>query len=380
LPVTTERRKSAAIARTVVLALIAVSACWALIVAITGGADLRPYGIPFRSTEADRPAVLAVVLIAVYATAFRRRLPADAAWLEDRVGPVAQFLERRASLVALAVAAMTFLLAMTYGVHIAGGSDSYGYISQSRFWLAQDLIVEQPLAAGVPWPDPEWTLAPLGYRPARQPGAIVPVYAPGLPLLMALGTLLIGACGPYLVVPLTSAALVWLTYRLGADSWSRGVGVTAAIVMATSPTFLFMAMNPMSDVPVSTFFTAALVIALSQSRARAFWTGVVLSMGIAVRPNLVPIGVVYLGLLLARAGAGERLRTVTWFSLGGLPLVGLVGMVNAALYGAPWRSGYGSLEGFYALSYVLTNVRQYTEWLLGSETPFVLLAVVPWEV
>jgi hypothetical protein len=377
LPATTEPRNTTAIMRRVVLALIAVSAFWTLVVATTGGSDLRPHGIPFRSTEADRPAALALVLIALYVAAFRRRLPADAAWLEDRVRPVAQFMERRAALLALALTAITFLLGMRYGVHVAGGSDSYGYISQAQLWLSRDLIVEQPLAAGAPWPDADWTLAPLGYRPARQAGAIVPVYAPGLPLLMALGTLLIGACGPYLVVPLTAAALVWLTYRLGAGIWSRGVGVTAAMVMATSPTLLFMTMNPMSDVPVSMFFTAALVVAVSQAKARAFWTGVVLSIGIAIRPNLVPIGAVYLGLLMARAAAGERLRTMIWFSLGGLPSVMVIAATNAVLYGAPWRAGYGNLAEMYGWGYGWPNVRQYTTWLLQTETPFILLAVVP---
>ena len=377
MPVTTERRHSTAITRTLLLALIAVSTVWALIVAVSGGFDLRPYGIPFKSTDADRPAALSFILIAVYAAAFRRRLPTDAVWLEDRVRPVAQFVERRASLLVLAVAAITFLVGMRYGVHVAGGSDSYGYISQSRLWLSRDLIVEQPLAAQVPWPDADWTLAPLGYRPAQQPGAIVPVYAPGLPLLMALGTLLIGACGPFLVVPLTAAMLVWLTYRLGVAVWSRSAGMAAATLMATSPTLLFMTMNPMSDVPVSTFFTAALLIALSQSNARAFWCGVVLSIGILVRPNLVPIGAVYLGLLVARAPAAERPRTVMWFGLGGLPLILVIGITNAALYGAPWRAGYGSLEELYSWRYVPTNVLRYTGWLLSTETPFVFLAAVP---
>ena len=377
MPVTTERRASAAITRKLLLALIAASTFWTLTVAVTGGFDLRPSGISFRSTEADRPAYLALALIAAYAVAFRRRLPADAAWLDRRVRPIAGFVERRAVPIVVAVAAVTFLLGMRYGIHVAGGSDSYGYLSQSRLWLSRDLIVEQPIAAQVPWPDADWTFAPLGYRPAQQPGAIVPSYAAGLPLLMALGVLLIGACGAYVVVPLTAAGLVWLTYGLGARLRSRSVGVTAAMLMATSPTLLFMTMNPMSDVPVSTFFVAALAIALSPSRWRDWWTGVVLSIGILVRPNLVPVGVVYLGLLLVRAPAGERLRTVIRFGLGGLPLVVLVAMVNAALYGAPWRSGYGSLEGFYSLGYVLTNVRQYTGWLLSTETPFVLLSLLP---
>ena len=50
------------------------------------------------------------------------------------------------------------------------------------------------------------TWSPLGYRPSpHRPDAIVPLYAPGLPLLMALAQLIAGFCGAFLVVPLCGA-------------------------------------------------------------------------------------------------------------------------------------------------------------------------------
>jgi hypothetical protein len=146
--------------------------------------------------------------------------------------------------------------------------------------------------------------------------------------------------------------------------------------IATSPTFLFMTLNPMSDVPVTAFFTAGLVLALSPWRSRAFWTALVVSLGIFVRPNLVPFGAIYLGCLLMRSAAGERWRTLWQFAAGGALPVLAVAASNTYLYGAPWRAGYGDLREMYAFGYVLRNVQQYVTWLFQMETVFIFLAPV----
>jgi hypothetical protein len=361
-------------ARNVLRALVAAAALWTLLVAVTGGFDLRPYQIPFKSTEADRPAYAALLLVILYVALFRRAVRDDLQWLEDRAQPVARVLERWSFLLVLAAAAITFALAVAFGIHVGGGSDSCGYISQARLWLAGDLVVEQPIARGVPWPDADRTFAPLAYRPAQQPGAIVPVYAPGLPVFMAIAQFLVGQCGVYLVVPLFGAWLVWTTYRLGVLMWSPLVGLASALLVATSPTHTFMALNPMSDVPVTAFLTAGLMLALSSFRSRAFWTALVVSLGIFVRPNLLPLGAIYLGCLLARCGVGERWRTLWLFAAGGAVPVLAVAATNAFLYGAPWRAGYGDLREMYSLGYLLHNVRYYPAWLLQMETAFVFLA------
>lgn len=285
-------------------------------------------------------------------------------------------VERYAAALALAAAAIVFVAAMAFGIHVAGGADSYGYISQAELWLRGDLVVEQAIAREVPWPDPDFTFSPLGYRPAPQhPGAIVPVYAPGLSILMAVGQLLLGRCGVFAVVPLLAAWLVWATYRLGASVWSPLAGLFAALGVATSPLTGFMALNPMSDIPVSAFLVAGLALALSDWRHRAFWTGLVVGLGVLVRPNLVPLGAVHLACLVVRAPREERWRTALWFGAGGLPGVATVAGVNTVLYGAPWNAGYGSLAALYGWSYPLQNVPQYLAWLVQTETPLILLSV-----
>jgi hypothetical protein len=73
------------------------------------------------------------------------------------------------------IAAAVFALALSYGSFVAGGSDSYGYVSQARLWARGTPITHEPLIAQVTWNDADKTFAPLGYRPGREPGTIVPV-------------------------------------------------------------------------------------------------------------------------------------------------------------------------------------------------------------
>src|SRR3954469_25863065 len=102
---------------------------------------------------------------------------------------------------------------LRYGAMVAGGADSYGYISQAGYWQRGTVVVQEDVIRPSPWPGAPLTWSPLGYRPSpNQPGAIVPLYAPGLPLLMALLQLLGGYCGAFFVVPLCGALTIWLTY------------------------------------------------------------------------------------------------------------------------------------------------------------------------
>jgi hypothetical protein len=317
------------------LALMLAVAGWAALVAITGGIDARASGLPLRSHDARRPALLAAVLGLAYAWRFGRHFAEDWAW-------IARAVDRATALLAVLVAGTTLAIGLRFGSFVAGGADAYGYVSQADLWLAGDLIVEQPIAREVPWPLADWTLAPLGYRPSVQGGGMVPTYAPGLPILMAASKWATGACGPYYVVPLLGAATVWLTFVLGRQLASPGIGLAAAVLMAASPVFLFMMLWPMSDVPVSTFWVGALAVMLSRVRLRPLWTGLLLSGGILVRPNLAPVAV-----------------------------------IHHVLYGAPWKSGYGDLESLYSPGFFTTNISRYTGWLRDTQTPWIFLAAVP---
>jgi hypothetical protein len=369
---------------------------WAVVIAITGGIDVRLWGLRVSSREPTRLFVALLILIAIYAIAFRQLAI-------GRAKALPRAIDRASQLIAIALVAMTLIVALRYGSFVAAGSDTYGYISESRLFLSGDLIVDQPLAREVSWPNADLTLAPLGYRPTEAGGAIVPTYAPGLALLMAAVTLALtpfglGGCGAFVVVPLLGAAMVWLTYRLALRLMSRTESIAAAALMATSPAFVASLLVPMSDVPVATFFLAAVVFALGVWPAggasqggdrqggrgaewRALAAGGATGLAVLVRPNLVPLTIIfaaYIGIVTFRArGWRAGAIVVAWFAAGVLPGIATVAVLNAHWYGAPWKSGYGSLGDLFSWSYGPVNARRYTQWLLDTQTPFILAFAIP---
>jgi len=282
----------------------------------------------------------------------------------------------------LALIAGMLTLAVLYagvrwGAMVAGGADSYGYVSQAGYWQRGSVVVQEDVIRQSPWPGAAFTWAPLGYRPSpNRPDAIVPLYAPGLPLLMALGQLIAGFCGALLVVPLCGALTIWLTYLLGRRVFDApGMALWAACLVATSPVFLYQLMNAMSDVPVTAAWTLALVLTLSR---RPLTAGLAMSAAIAIRPNLAPLaGVLLAWTVLSEArerGVSDAMSAAWRVALGvGVSAIGIA-VFNARVYESALTSGYGTTSDLYALRFFPTNVRQFATWIADVETPIVAFA------
>src|SRR5207342_3205794 len=76
-------------------------------------------------------------------------------------------------------------------------------------------------------------------------------------------------------------------------------------------------------------------------------------------------------------------RNVLWpsviFLLAAAPGIVVMAWLNAARYGSPLASGYGSTDALFSLAHVGPNLARYPRWLLETETPFVVLALLaPW--
>ena len=52
-------------------------------------------------------------------------------------------------------------------------------------------------------------------------------------------------------------------------------------------------------------------------------------------------------------------------------------LINALLYGGPLNTGYASFSELYSLGSLPLNVRNYFVWLVQTQTPLILLALVP---
>jgi len=355
--------------RRVLLVLSVIALAWGGLVIATGGIEWRIAGVLFRSRAPDRALLIALVLLVTQAVLFSEAFAKDVSRAAATARP---FLP----LAALLVALMLGFHGIFFGSFVAGGADSYGYVSQAYAWAGGTLPAAQPIPLSVPWPSGDFSLAPLGYRPGITPHTMVPTYAPGLPLVMA-AFLVFGACGPYLVVPACAALVVWLSFALGRRAGGPWAGILAALFVATSPVVTFQAMWPMSDVPAAALWTGAAVAALGDRRRDAFISGLWTAAGLLVRPNLPVIPVVFFCFLFAAARGRERWMRPAVFAVPVAAVVLFIAVLYTAWYGAPWNSGYGAAADIFGASNVIPNLRRYPVWLWKSQSPLILLALLP---
>jgi hypothetical protein len=163
---------------------------------------------------------------------------------------------------------------------------------------------------------------------------------------------------------------VWLTFVLGRDLAGAGPGVAAAILIAVTPVFVFQLVQPMNDVTVATLWTAVLVLA-ARPRDHSGWIGALTGLALLIRPNLAPAAAVVAAWCLS--GGIRRFLT---FAAAASPFVLMVIVFNAALYGHPLQSGYGSASDLFSPGYVLPNIRNYGRALLETQLGFPLLGAL----
>jgi hypothetical protein len=370
----------------VVLALVA--GCWALVVAATGGLSIGHGASRIRSRSPQNSTRLAIVsAITAWALlpAARRRQALTGEWrsVVRRVArtstSVREVGPKLVPFMAAAVAVAVVAIAILKGAFVAGGSDSYSYLSQAELWAHGTLRVEQPIVREVEWPFADKAFAPIGYVAAGGT-RIVPVTPPGFPIVMAVFDRIAGHRAVFYVVPLLGGLAVWATYLMGCRLAGRPVGLSAAVLLATSPTFLFQLMNPMSDVPAMAWWSLTLALLPCESRGAAFAAGVSAGLAILTRPNLVPVAVVpglfFLWGAKERTWTGRAVPRALLFAAGAIPFCVAVAALNAFWYGSPVASGYGAFDHLYGWANVWPNLSQYSRWLLETQTPVVLLACV----
>jgi hypothetical protein len=189
----------------------------------------------------------------------------------------------------------------------------------------------------------------------------------------------------FYAVPLFGAAFVLLTAVLGKQLHSWPLGAGAALLLASSPSFLLQVTQPVSDVPAAAWWTLSLACALSSRAWAAPLGGIAAAMAILTRPNLVPLAAVLGGFHLWKslpvAGEGRR-REITRTALFSIPVAAgcfMVAAFNQYLYGSPLASGYAPLAELYQWRHVGPNLDRYPRWLLQTQTPFIYLALpAPW--
>ena len=361
-------------------AVVAIAAAvWMVVLWIGGGFDTRVFGLRVRSNDPTRPRLLAE--LAFLALAWLRgfaRTKADLDAIGNRI--LLEWPRARAPLVC-ALAAGVCILGVLKVAPVAGGSDSYGYISQIDLWLHAHPFVEQPWVDKVPWPDAAQTFTPLGYQSVPSGAVIVPTYSPGLPLIMALVKVVAGYRAMFVVGPLSAAILVLATYGLGRRLGSPDMGVIAAWLVATSPSVISNMLVTMSDIPAAAGWALAVYLLFGRSPGSAAGAGLAAGIALLIRPNLVPAAGVMGAWLIFKLWRDPTRRSLHFrrtvgFVAGLVPGLATLAGVFWWLYGSPLRSGYGPLGDYYDVSHILPNLQSYLSWLAESQTPFAYLGLV----
>src|SRR4029079_12434163 len=94
--------------------------------------------------------------------------------------------------------------------------------------------------------------------------------------------------------------------------------------------------------------------------------------------NLVHLAAIMGLWLLVRAEPRDRWRRVKHvllFALAAAPGALATPAINRTLFGAATASGYGRASDLFAWANVVPNMTRYVSWLIGSQTPLVMLGV-----
>jgi hypothetical protein len=382
------------------LAITGLAVAWALVIAVSGGFVVRLGAMRVSSRSPVNPLLIALAagVIAWLLSPRGQRGRVLASDLAHAATGVRRLVNARwfPGLLAAILSVGIVMVGLVQGARVAGGSDAYGYVSQAEWWASGTFRFDEPLIREFAGRIAREALVPLAYLPIGNDGAIVPMYAPGLPLTMAAVQRIAGREAVFYVVPLLGGVAIFATYLMGACLAGRAVGLSAAVLLATSPSFLFqLTAAPMSDVPVTAWWALALALVLFESRRAAFASGLAAGAAILTRPNLVPLALIPAALLLWvwLAGALARRRhtapeapasrravqRMLLFAAGVIPGCVTVGALNAAWYGSPLMSGYGSLSAVYDWHNIVPNLLRYPKWVVESQTPIVLAAfAAPW--
>ncbi len=181
---------------------------WTILVAVTGGFRLA-LGPLRLSSHRVLPPMLAGVL-ACFAT-YRIAGP----HMENVWSKLRSTLHTLAPALAALLAACVVAIGVAYTSRVAAASDCHGYVSQAELWMRGQLIQTDPLAYSLANRVSPRVFAPLGYQVGPTRGSIVPLYPPGLLLLMAAAGLAFGREAIFHVVPVCGGLLVALTYAIG---------------------------------------------------------------------------------------------------------------------------------------------------------------------
>ena len=356
----------------------AAIACGAVAIAVTigGGLSLQVGPIAVKSHNPLRPIVLGVAFLALALSRGTAALSGALAWHWDT-------LQRYARTAAVVLACATIAAGFHWGAFVAGGSDSYCYLNQAELIARGTVRDYEPLAEDLSWPGNFWSFVPAGHLPFGQPvPALVPICPSGYPLLMAAARVAAGRSAMFAVTPVMGGLAVFLMFVLGRHLAGSAAGLLGAALTAASPTFLIQLFQPMNDVTAAALWVAALLAAYAAASRgtlpAAAGAGLLTAAALVVRPNLVPLAAITgVGVMLLPRDRALSSRIAWGAAFAAAAAAGplVVMAVQNAMYGSPFRSGYGDLDKIFSSAHVRPNLERYLQWSVESHTILIAIAL-----
>lgn len=277
---------------------------------------------------------------------------------------------------AVAALALYFVFLHRHTSFAVGGSDSSGYLNAARAIVKGPLVAPLPVLERLGLPESAGpAFAPLGYVYLHGRRAMGLLYPIGFPLHESAAALLLGwERGPFLVSPVAAVLCLALVFFVGRElGLPRWAAAGAALMLAAVPSFIFQAVQPLSDVVATSWCLAAIGAALRARRRPSWALAAGFSFGVAVLVR--PMNVLVLPALLLALPFDRR--TLVRFVLGGLPAAAVLFAYDTVCFGGPLRTGYG-LTGL-ASSFRLGNFpRHFARYVRWTGEGFAYLPCIGW--
>lgn len=262
-------------------------------------------------------------------------------------------------------------IALNFDVY-ASGSDPSGYMNDVALILDKNLHAKQRIVEEVSDKISTSAYIPLGFKPVEN-NEMVPTYPFGLPILIALVSLLFGVDNaPEITLWLHAIASIILIYFLAKEfGLEKFWAVIASVLLAINPLFVQSFGWMMSDMPAM-FWCSLVIFSALKTRQKIEWaivSGIAIGVAVMIRPTNILIFIPALMIF------GKNLRALIYFGFAGLPFAVLQGFLNYNCYGEIFTTGYGDFSNFFKLEFVPQTFFAYTNYLFLELTPFVVLAL-----
>ena len=248
-----------------------------------------------------------------------------------------------------------------------GGLDSAGYLGAADLLSRGHLTEFVPIATLLPFDAPTAAAAPLGWVPAARPFFIAPEFPLGFPSLLV-PALLLNRTAPFYVVPCLAVGTVALAFSFAKREWDTETALLAAALVATSPVFFTMAIQPMSDVPAAFWMLLGTLSAWRRPNPGR-WSGV----SPAGWPCSRDRHCFSLRSSLRRSRAGGDGNML----IGGTVVSLFVCALLAAqwhMFGNPLVSGHGGGAQLFTAAAAPHNIVAQAKWLMITHTPLTIPA------